>query len=80
MTTRLVVQRIPHLNTLVLRQKEGRDFFIAANDSIVISVDTFAYIISFLVENSYLSPKVLEGILEEFNSTKGDSIDRLPHD
>lgn len=78
--TKLIVQRIPHLNTIIMRQRDGRDFFIAANDSIVISVDTFAYIIKFLIDNSYISPKVLEGILEEFNSTKGDSIDRLPHD
>lgn len=61
--------RIPHLNTLVIKQKFGQSFFVAASNSIVISVPTLAFIIKFLVMNNFISPKVLEGILEEYYGT-----------
>ncbi len=63
--TRLTISKISQLNTLVIKQKEGRDFFIATPSSIVISVDTLAFILKFLVQNNYMSKKVLEGILQD---------------
>ena len=67
MIPKLEVTKIKHLNTLVLKQKSGR-FFLATDDSIVISVDTFSYILKFLVQNNYISKKILEGILQEVDN------------
>lgn len=64
---KLVVSKIKHLNTLVIRQINGGRYFLATDDSIVISVDTLAFILKFMITNGYLSPKVLETILQEAN-------------
>lgn len=67
---RLRISRIPKLNTIVIRQDQERTFFIASPSSIVLGIDTFSFILKFLVENGYISHKILEGILEEYNSSK----------
>jgi len=66
--TKLTVTKVLK-DTLVIRQFEGKDCFIATVDSIVISIGSLANILHFLVMNEYMSPKVLEGILEEYHST-----------
>lgn len=66
--TKLTVRRIPKVNTLVINQTEGQEFFVSTHNNIVISVANLAVIISFLVKNNFMSHKVLEGILEEYNS------------
>jgi hypothetical protein len=66
----LKMSRIPRLNTIVIRQDKERAFFIASPTSIVISVDTLSFILKFLLDNEYLDPQVLEGLLEELNSTE----------
>ena len=70
MPTKLSVQKLEHLNTLVLRQLGGRDFFIAADNSIVISIPTLVHIIVFLIKNEYLSEKTIIGVLEECHTTE----------
>jgi hypothetical protein len=67
----LKMSRIPKLNTIVIRQDAERAFFIASPNSIVIGVDTLAFIIKFLVDNGYVGHEVLEGILEEYHSIGG---------
>jgi hypothetical protein len=62
--TKLTVQRIKNLNTLVIKQTEGR-FFIATPDSIIISVDSLASLLHFMVQNGLISRKVLEVILQD---------------
>ena len=69
--SKLKVTKIPNLNTIVIKQEEGRDFFITSSDSIVISVSSLIFIIHFLVMNGYISQKTIEGILEEYYSDKG---------
>lgn len=69
--TRLTVTKLNHLSSLVIKQLEGKDFFISTPDSIVISINSLAFILKFLIENDFMSYKVLEGILEEYHSTKG---------
>jgi hypothetical protein len=75
--TKLIVQKIDKINSLVLRQEGGNGFFIAADNSIIITIKTLAYIIQFLVNNNYMSSKVLEGILEEYCTSKGDSLEQI---
>ena len=67
----LKVSRIPKLNTLVIRQDKERAFFIASPTSIVIGVNTLAFILKFLIDNEYISHEILEGVLEEYHSSKG---------
>jgi hypothetical protein len=68
---KVTVTVLPALNTLVIKQVEGKDFFISTNDSIIISVQNLAFILSFLVNNGFVSHKVLEGILEDYHTDKG---------
>lgn len=71
----LKMSRIPKLNTIVIRQDKERAFFIASPTSIVVSTETLAFIIKFLVENNYMDHQVLEGILEEVHSDEGRTKD-----
>jgi len=73
MSAKLTVTKIPLLNSIVIKQYGGRDFFIAAPDSIIISIPSFSFLLRFLVENGFVSEKILEGVLEEFNTQKGRS-------
>ena len=64
--SKLQITKLTNIDTLVLKQTGGKDFFIAAPDSIVISPGSLAFILTFMVMNGFLSPKVLEGVLEEY--------------
>ena len=66
----LTVTKIPNLNTLVIKQK-GRQFFISTRDSVVIDVPGLSFIIKFLVMNDIVSYRILEGILDEYHSSRG---------
>ncbi len=66
--SKIKVMKIAPLNTLVIRQEDGHDFFISAPDSIIISVASLSFLLKFLTENGYMSVKVLEGIVEEVRS------------
>ena len=65
--TKLTVTRIPKLNTLVIKQLEGKDFFVASSSVIVMSIQNFSYLLKFLVNNGIISHKILEVILEEYH-------------
>jgi len=54
-----------------LNQDSERSFFLASPKSIIFEIGTFSFILKFLVDNGYVDPQVLEGILEEYNSSKG---------
>jgi len=64
--SKLKITKLDNANTLILRQSEGKEFFISTMDSIVISPKSLAFILKFMVINDFLSPKVLEGVLEEY--------------
>ncbi len=68
---RLKIMQIPHLNTIVIKQI-GRNFFVATPDSIVIDIPGLSFILKFLVLNEIVSYRILEGILEEYRSAKGN--------
>lgn len=70
--SKIKVTRIPKLNTLVIKQTDGRDFFISAEDSIVISISSLSFILKFLVINGLMSVKVLEGIASEYYSLRNE--------
>jgi len=66
MNAKLQVSKIDKLNTIILKQTE-RGFFISTKDSFVIDIAGLSQIIKFLVFTGMLSPRVLAGILEEYN-------------
>ena len=41
---------------------------IASNSGFVVSMSTLAHLINYLIQHEIMSPKVLEGILEEYNT------------
>ena len=66
MPTRLRISKIEQLNTIVIKQEvDGSPIFVATNNSIVISIESLSFILSFLVKSGLMSVKVLEGILAE---------------
>jgi len=67
--SKLTVTRLPHLNTVVIKQI-GKRFFISTKDSIVIDIPGLSFIIKFLVMNDIISYRILEGILDEYHSTR----------
>lgn len=60
------------MNTIVIKQTGDKRFFVATPDSIVIDIFGLSSILKFLLVSKMLSPKVLEGILEEFRSIERD--------
>jgi hypothetical protein len=65
----LTVTRIPKLNTIVLKQRNG-NFFVSTKDSFIIDIQGLSFLIKFLVHNNILSHRVLEGILDEYYSSR----------
>lgn len=62
--TYLKILKIPQLNTIVLKQFGGQNFFVAAPNSIVISEENLKFIIKFLIFNGYIDKDFLKEILE----------------
>lgn len=71
MTTKLKIFKIPNMNLLVIKQSGG-NYFVATNDSIVIDIFGLSSILKYLLVSELLSPKVLEGVLEEYYSYAQD--------
>lgn len=71
MTPKLRVTKLPNMNIIVIKQSGG-NFFVATKDSIVIDIFGLTSILKFLLFSRMISPRALEGILEEYNSVKGD--------
>ena len=68
--SKVTVTKIPLLNTLVIRQFGGQDFFISAKDSIVISIPALSFLLKFLLGSGVVSVKLLEGIIQEHYAGK----------
>lgn len=71
MPPKLKIFKIPNMNVIVIKQSGG-NFFVSTKDSIVIDIFGLSSMLKFMLFAKILSPKVLEGILEEYNSSKGD--------
>lgn len=70
MAPKLRVFKIPNMNIIVIKQTGG-NFFVSTKDSILIDIFGLSSILKFLIFSGMMSPKVIEGILEEYNSSKG---------
>lgn len=62
---KLSILSLAGTDTLIIRKQKDSNFFITAPDSIIISKDSLIMLVNFLVTNNFLSPKVIEGIIEE---------------
>lgn len=49
-------------------QTDDERTIIASSSGFVVSISTLAHLINYLVQNDIMSPKVLEGILEQYNT------------
>lgn len=61
----LKVLKIPQLNTIVLKQVGGQNFFVAAPNSIVISEENLKFIVKFLVYNGYIDKNFLREAMDD---------------
>lgn len=71
--SKITVVKIPNLNILSIRQYGSNKFFRTSEDSIIIGIDTFIYLLNFLVRNNYIPYQVLQGILEDIHTDKGST-------
>lgn len=65
MESRLTVTKLPRTGTLIIKQTGGKDFFVSSDDVILIDIASLAFLLKFLIQAGYVSPKTLEGILSE---------------
>jgi hypothetical protein len=70
---KMTVKFIKQLNTLVIKNEDGRGLFISTVNSLIISIGNLATLLRFLVFNNFLSVKVLEGLIEEYYTFKGNT-------
>lgn len=69
---KLTAFKIHNMNIIVLKQTKGSNFFVSTKDSILIDIFGLSSILKFLLFSNMISPKVLEGILEEYHSSRKD--------
>ena len=68
MKTRLEINKLEGINVIVIKRTQGDEFFMTSPDSIIIGLSEFATLLNYLVKSDIVSTKILEGILEEYNS------------
>jgi hypothetical protein len=71
MAVKIKVTKLDKLNTLVIRQENGK-YFLATEDSFIIDISGLAYLLKFLLFNGFISDRMLMGLLEEYNSYSAD--------
>lgn len=59
-------------NNLIIKKEVGNGLFISSKNSIIISIPSLCSLLKFMLMYGYISPKILEGLLEEHNSFAGD--------
>ena len=65
---RIQITFLEGTDTLVLKKRKNSRVFITTDDSIIIGSQTFMTIVNYLVSTEKISPKILVGILEEYNT------------
>jgi len=55
-------------NTFIIKKEKDDDFFQTTSDSFIVPTFNFSAILKFMLFRELLSPKTLEGILEEYNN------------
>lgn len=70
--SKMTVKYIKPMNLLVMKNEEGRPLFTTTQDSLIISVPNLAYLLNFLLCSNFISPGLLLGILEEYNTFKSE--------
>jgi hypothetical protein len=70
----IYVKLIKGLNTLVFEKPEDSDYFVTTRNTLIITVSNLATILHYLVMNNILSHKILEGILEDYNTFGGEDL------
>jgi hypothetical protein len=68
MLEKIKVLALSGSDTLVIRKVGESKFFITTPDSIIIGRDGFVTLLNFLVSNNFINHKVLEGIIEQYNT------------
>lgn len=66
----VTINFIRKLNTLVIRHSGEDRLFYTTGDGLIISRQSLVRLIHFLVMSNLISPKSLEGILEDYYSNR----------
>jgi len=70
---KISIKFIKPMNTLVIKNEEGRGLFTSSNNSLVISIPNLASLLKFLILHGFLNVKVLEGLIEEYYTYLGNN-------
>jgi hypothetical protein len=55
---------------IIKRDPDDSSFMITTNDSMIITVQSLSQLLHYLIIHEYISPKILEGILEDYYARK----------
>lgn len=64
------ITKLGKVNTIVIKQTGDERHFISTNNSVIIQVSTLAMLLKHMLKFNMISPKLLEGLLEEYHSSK----------
>jgi hypothetical protein len=66
---RISITHLPGINYIVVKKGSSKDTFFYSNDySFAMPIQRLSAILKHMVLSGFVSPKVLEGILEEYYS------------
>lgn len=64
------ISKIKNINTLVIKQTGDERHFIITSNSIIIPITMLATLLKSMLMHGFIKPQLLEGLLEEYNSTE----------
>jgi hypothetical protein len=65
---------ITKIRDMIIIKQRGNELFISSSNSLIISTSALAYLLSFLVKNGFISPKLLIGVLEDYSNDYRNSL------
>lgn len=68
MKPKITIKTLLNNDIIVITQHGGARLFIGAPDSLVIDKQSYIFILKQLLKLGYLDKRVLEGLLEEYNT------------
>ena len=73
MPAKISVKYLKPVQTLIIKNEgDEHGLFYSTTDSLIISIKNLSTLLRFLLANNFISPALLHGLLEEYNTYKGD--------
>jgi hypothetical protein len=63
--SRLSIEKLEKVDVLVIRQKEGREFFISSPDGIIISIPSLFFVLRLLISQKFITKQALQELVND---------------